>query len=109
VFFQRFLLPTLFKQDPRYFRNPDLPFLKRVFYSMSRVIITRTDSGGQAFNASRILGNAASQAVADLYVPGQRQGMHPVANTISYNLLRDMGMNLVHEFWPDVRRKLLHR
>jgi len=109
VFFQRFLLPTLFKQDPRYFRNPDLPFLKRVLYSMSRVIITRTDSGGQAFNASRILGNAASQAVADLYVPGQRQGMHPVANTISYNLLRDMGMNLVHEFWPDVRRKVFHR
>jgi hypothetical protein len=109
VFFQRFLFPTLFKQDPRYFRNPDLPFLKRVLYSMSRVVITRTDSGGQAFNASRILGSAASQAVADLYVPGQRQGMHPIAGTISYNLLRDMGMNLVHEFWPDVRRKVLHR
>jgi hypothetical protein len=109
VFFQRFLFPTLFKQDPRYFRNPDLPFLKRVFYSMSRVVVTRTDSGGEAFNASRILGNAASQAVADLYVPGQRQGMHPIAGTISYNLLRDMGMNLVHEFWPDVRRKVLHR
>ena len=108
VFFQRFLFPTLLKQDPRYFRNPDLPFLKRVFYSMSRVVITRTDSGGQAFNASRILGSAASQAVADLYVPGQRQGMHPIANTISYNLLRDMGMNLLHEFWPDVRRKVFH-
>jgi len=25
VFFQRFLFPTLLKQDPRYFRNPDLP------------------------------------------------------------------------------------
>jgi hypothetical protein len=83
--------------------------LKRVLYSMSRVVITRTDSGGQAFNASRILGSAASQAVADLYVPGQRQGMYPVATTISYNLLRDMGMNLVHEFWPDVRRKVFHR
>jgi hypothetical protein len=47
--------------------------------------------------------------VADLYVPGQRQGMHPIASTISYNLLRDMSMNLVHEFWPDVRKKLLHR
>jgi len=109
VFFQRFLFPTLLKQDPRYFRNPDLPFLKRVMYSMSRVVITRTDSGGQAFNASRILGSAASQAVADLYVPGQKQGMHPIAGTISYNLLRDAGMNLLHEFWPDIRRKFLHR
>lgn len=109
VFFQRFLFPTLLKQDPRYFRNPSLPFLKRVMYSMSRVVITRTDSGGQTFNASRVLGSAASQAVADLYVPGQKQGMHPIAGCISYNLLRDMGMNLMHEFWPDLRRKFLHR
>jgi len=109
VFFQRFLFPTLLKQDPRYFRNPDLPFFKRALYSMSRVVITRTDNGGQTFNASRVLGSAASQAVADLYVPGQRQGMHPIAGCISYNLLRDAGMNLVHEFWPDLRRKFLHR
>jgi hypothetical protein len=109
IFFQRFLFPTLLKQDPRYYRNPDLPFLPRVLYSMSRVLLTRTDRGGEAFNASRILGSAASRAIADLYVPGERQGMHPIAGCVSFNLLRDAGMNLVHEFWPDFRRKLLHR
>lgn len=109
IFFQRFLFPTLLKQDPRYYRNPDLPLLPRVLYSMSRVLITRTDNGGQAFNASRILGSAASRAIADLYVPGERQGMHPISGCVSFNLLRDAGMNLVHEFWPDLRRKLLHR
>jgi len=109
VFFQRFLFPTLLKQDPRYFRNPDLPFLQRALYAMSRVLITRTDNGGQAFNSSRILGLAASRAVADLYVPGERQGMHPIAGCISFTLLRDAGENLLHEFWPDVRRKFLHR
>src|SRR6267142_1893481 len=40
VFFQRFLFPTLLKQDPRYFRNPDLPFFQRALYAMSRVLIT---------------------------------------------------------------------
>ena len=79
VFFQRFLFPTLLKQDPRYFRNPDLPFFQRALYAMSRVLITRTDSGGQTFNSSRILSIAASRAVSDLYVPGERQGMHPIA------------------------------
>ncbi|HEY4678196.1 MAG TPA: hypothetical protein VIJ01_13595 [Candidatus Angelobacter sp.] len=109
VFFQRFLFPTVLKQDPRYFRNPDLPFFQRALYAMSRVLITRTDSGGQTFNSSRILSIAASRAVADLYVPGERQGMHPVAASVSFTLLRDAGMNLAHEFWPDVRRKFLHR
>jgi hypothetical protein len=109
IFFQRFLFPTVLKQDPRYYRNPDLPFLPRVLYSMSRVLVTRTDHGGQAFNASRILGSAASRAIADLYVPGERQGMHPLAGCVSFNLLRDAGMNMVHEFWPDLRSRFLHR
>jgi hypothetical protein len=29
VFFGRFLIPTVLRQDPRYFRNPDFPFMKR--------------------------------------------------------------------------------
>jgi hypothetical protein len=109
VFFQRFLFPTLLKQDPRYFRNPGLPFFQRALYAMSRVVITRTDGGGQTFNSSRILSIAATRAVSDLYVPGERQGMRPIASCVSFTLLRDAGMNLVHEFWPDVRRKFLHR
>ena len=109
VFFQRFLFPTLLRQDPRYFRNPDMPFFQRALYAMSRVLITRTDGGGQTFNSSRILSIAASRAVSDLYVPGERQGMRPVATCVSFTLLRDAGLNLVHEFWPDVRRKFLHR
>jgi len=110
VFFGRFLMPSLLKQDPRYFRNPELPFMKRAFYSMSRVVITRSDKGHDTFNSSSILGQAFSQALADLYVPGQRQGlMHPIAGTIGFNLVRDAGLNLLHEFWPDLRRKFLHR
>jgi hypothetical protein len=109
VFFERFLIPTLLKQDPRYFRNPELPFFQRALYSVSRVVITRADNGGETFNASKILGGAASQALSDLYVPGQSQGMGPIRDRLTFNLLRDAGMNLFHEFWPDLRRKVFHR
>ena len=109
VFFQRFLFPALLKQDPRYYRNPDLPFFRRVLYSMSRVVITRNDRGQETINASRILGGAATRAISDLYVPGQAQGMRPISNTVTFDLLRDAGMNLLHEFWPDFRHKFLHR
>lgn len=109
VFFGRFLMPSLLHQDPRYFRNPELPFLKRAFYSVSRVVIARSDKGYDTFNSATILGEAGAQALSDLYVPGQRQGMHPIAGTVGFNLVRDAGLNLLHEFWPDLRRKFLHR
>ncbi|HEY3767285.1 MAG TPA: hypothetical protein VGN44_01315 [Candidatus Angelobacter sp.] len=109
IFFQRFLFPTILKQDPRYFRNPDLRLVPRILYSMSRVVLTRNDRGAETFNASRVLGGVASRAVSDLYVPGDQQGMHPLTGCITFDLLRDSGMNLVHEFWPDLRHKFLHR
>lgn len=109
MFFERFLVPTLLKQDPRYFRNPELPFFRRALYSVSRVVITRADSGRDTFNASKVLGGAASQALSDLYVPGQRQGLGPIRDRVTFDLLRDAGVNLFHEFWPDLHRKLFHR
>ena len=109
VFFEQFLVPSVLKQDPRYFRNPSLPFFRRAFYSVSRVLVTRSDAGHNTFNASRIVGGAASQALGDLYVPGQRQGFSPVLNRVTFDLIRDAGLNLVHEFWPDLRHRFLHR
>jgi len=107
VFFQSFLMPALLRQDPRYFRNPSLPFKKRVVYSMSRVVITRSDSGKETFNSSRFIGGVISQAISDSYVPGQQQGVWPILNRFGFNLLRDSSTNLVREFWPDVRDKVL--
>jgi hypothetical protein len=109
VFFSSFLFPTLLKQDPRYLRSPNSVFPKRIVYAMSRVLITRSDSGHQTFNASYVLGGAASQAINDLYVPGHRQGMQPIIDRLTFNLAIDSGFNLIHEFWPDLRRRFLHR
>lgn len=109
VFFEQFLMPSILRQDPRYFRNPSLPFTKRAIYSLSRVFVTHADSGHETFNASRMIGGAAAQSLADLYVPGQEQGLHPIVKRVTFDLARDAVFNLVHEFWPDVRRKFLHR
>lgn len=109
VFFERFLIPVVLRQDPRYFRSPELPFFKRAGYALSRVVITRNDSGHQTFNASYVLGSAASQALSDIYVPGHRQGLRPIADRLTLNLAIDSGFNLIREFWPDLRRKFLHR
>ena len=109
AFFQSFLVPVVLKQDPRYFRNPKLPFFKRALYSVSRVVITRNDKGDQTFNASYVVGGAVSQALFDIYAPGHQQGLHPIVVRLTFNLATDAGLNLLQEFWPDLRRKFLHR
>jgi hypothetical protein len=109
LFLKRFLLPTVLKQDPRYFRNPSLSLARRFFYSTSRVFVARADSGGQMFNGSMVLGSAARQALKDFYVPGERQGIGAIGSRMAFDLLREAGDDLLHEFWPDVRRRFLHR
>ncbi len=44
-FFGAFAIPVIVHQDPRYFRMPHAPFAKRVVYSISRTVVSRSDSG----------------------------------------------------------------
>lgn len=54
--FTEYLLPVAFKQDPRYFTKGHGGFLNRTGYALSRLVVTRTDSGGSQINASEIIG-----------------------------------------------------
>jgi hypothetical protein len=109
VFFKSFLFPTLLRQDPRYYRNPSLSFFERVGYATTRVLIARADHGGPIFNGSLLLGSAARQALKNAFVPGERQGIGAVGTRVAWDLLRESGSNLMHEFWPDLRRRFFHR
>jgi hypothetical protein len=51
-FFVVWVVPSILREDPRYFRKGEGGFLSRTAYSLSRIVITRTDSGHQRFNFS---------------------------------------------------------
>jgi hypothetical protein len=67
-FFGTFLFPVLLKQDPRYFRKGEGSG-SRVGYAVSRILITRNDSGHNAPNVSLWLGSASSAALSNTYYP----------------------------------------
>ena len=48
--------PSLLRQDPRYYRLGDGGFSHRVGYAVSRILVTRQDSGRKAFNFSEVSG-----------------------------------------------------
>ncbi|MCU1311935.1 MAG: hypothetical protein JWO20_3060 [Candidatus Angelobacter sp.] len=68
-FYSEALLPTLFHQDPRYFRKGSGSIGSRLWYAITRTVVTHQDSGRSNFNYSHIGGLAALTATHNLYYP----------------------------------------
>jgi hypothetical protein len=121
-FFVGAIFPSMLHQDPRYFQSGQGSFWHRTGYSISRIFVTRTDSGNSQFNYSEIVGSAVSSAVST-YSYHPHPGYHPepgvnvpyvasdrtLKNTASVwgsQVGYDTLTLVVKEFWPDIRRKI---
>lgn len=98
-------MPVLLHEDPRYFRRGEGKFWNRVGYAASRVLVTRTDSGGSRFNYSELIGNSTSVAISSAYYPGSRN-LGSSFQKLTFQIGTDAVANVMKEFWPDVKRKL---
>jgi hypothetical protein len=100
------LYPSLFHQDPRYFRKGSgSPAGPRVRYAISRVFRTQTDAGGAASNYSRVLGASSTVAISSLYYANHRDARASVIG-LGAQLGGAMAANVLKEFWPDILRKI---
>ncbi len=106
-FFSDFMLATVLHEDPRYYRmGPSHSIPRRVVYSLSRLIITRKDSGPAEFNYSGVGGMAMGIALSNAYYPDRSvSGSVTEARFISSMTGSALG-NLLPEFWPDFKEKL---
>jgi hypothetical protein len=108
-YFTEAIVPALTHEDPRYYTLGRGGFLRRARYALSRVVLTKTDSGGTSFNFSEILGNGMEAGLANLYYPPQERSLHNTAVNWASQLEAAALNNLVREFWPDIRHKLLRQ
>jgi len=70
------LLPSVFKQDPRYFYKGTGSTASRIGYALSRAVIKKGDNGRWQPNYSGVLGSLASGAISNLYYPPEdRRGV----------------------------------
>jgi len=101
------ILPSVFRQDPRFFQSGHGGFWHRTGYAMSRIVVTRTDSGHQTFNISEVFGSAASAAISTYsYHPSADRTLSNTASVWGTQVGYDTMTIVVKEFWPDIRRKL---
>ncbi|MGC4049143.1 MAG: hypothetical protein QM757_06460 [Paludibaculum sp.] len=101
------VFPSMLKEDPRYYmQGPNGKTGKeRFFYALSRVLITKTDSGGSRFNFSEVLGNGVSVAASNLYYPESRTYSANLSK-LALQIGTDAISNVLKEFWPDVKQRM---
>jgi len=106
-FFSDAVLATLFHEDPRYFRKgPGSTVIRRIGYAMSRVVVTRRDSGKEGFNFSGIVGTGLGIGLSNAYYPPKSVNGGEMGYRVFTGLTSTALGNLLPEFWPDVREKI---
>lgn len=104
-----FALPTVFKQDERYYAKGRGSYLKRLAYSSTRILITPNYEGRNGVNFSELLGRGMAQGISAAYYPSGARTPGALATRYAYALLRDAATNVFREFWPDISTHVLHR
>ena len=92
----------------RYFRRGTGGKLGRTYYALTRILVTRTDAGGNRFNFSEVVGNSVATAISNAYNPDTRDASENLEK-LGLQLGTDAISNVLKEFWPDVKRKLQQR
>jgi hypothetical protein len=101
------VFPSVFKQDPRYFVLGRGTFWHRTSYALTRLIITRSDSGHAEFNVSEVFGAASAAAISTYgYHPSNDKTLSNAGSVWGTQIGYDALAIVVKEFWPDIRRKI---
>ena len=93
------ILPSLLKQDPRYFYKGTGGVQSRSLYAIANAVICKGDNGHWQPNYSNILGSLAAGAISNLYYPAQnRNGAALTFENTAIGIGATAAANLVEEF-----------
>jgi hypothetical protein len=93
------ILPSLLKQDPRYFYKGTGSKRSRILYAIANSVICKGDNGHWQPNYSNIIGNLAAGGISNLYYPAQnRNGAALTFENAAIGIGATAAANLVEEF-----------
>lgn len=97
------ILPSLLKQDPRYFYKGSGSKRSRILYALKTSVICKGDNGHWQANYSGILGNLAAGGISNLYYPAHDRGAGLTFENTLIGIGTTAAANILQEF---VIRKL---
>src|SRR6202021_1039669 len=93
------ILPSLLKQDPRFFYKATGSFRVRFLYALAASVVCKGDNGHWQANYSNVLGNLASGGISNLYYPDQdRNGAGLTFENGAIGIASGAVANLLQEF-----------
>lgn len=92
------LLPTLFHQDPRYFRKGHGSVGSRIWWALRSEAVAYSNTGTQMPNYSTILGFGMSTALSNAYSPDSSITFPKTMERYGVKFGVSFGLNLLREF-----------
>ncbi len=93
------ILPSVLKQDPRYFYKGRGSKRSRILYALANSVICKGDNGHWQPNYSSVAGNLAAGGISNLYYPANdRNGIGTVVTTALIRLGETAVANIFQEF-----------
>ena len=92
------IMPSLLKQDPRYFYKGTGTKRSRLFYALASPFICKGDNGRWQPNYSYVIGNFAAAGIANAYYPASDRGAGLVAETALVRLGENAVAAVFQEF-----------
>ena len=104
-FFKDFAYPTIFFEDPRYYRLGYGGTQRRLLHALAHAVVAHHEDGTPMPNYSEWLGTASAVALSNVYHPDNRRGFGPSAENVVVAVSEDAGFDVLREFWPEIARK----
>jgi hypothetical protein len=92
------ILPSLLKQDPRYFYKGSGSTRSRILYAVATSVICKGDNGHWQANYSGILGSLAGGGISNLYYPAQNRGVGLTFENTLIGIGESAGANILQEY-----------
>jgi hypothetical protein len=98
------ILPSLLKQDPRYFYKGTGSTRSRILYALANAVVCKGDNGHWQFDYSGILGALAAGGISNLYYPASSR--NGAGLTFENTLIGIGGSGIANLFQEFLIRKL---
>jgi len=92
------VFPSIFHEDPRYFRRATGTVPSRAWYAITSAVVVRSDKGKRMPGYSRIFAGFASAAIASTYYPTAATSAGQIVADGFINIGDHAATNLVREF-----------
>jgi hypothetical protein len=104
--FETFLLPSMLHEDPRFFVRLHGGFAARAGHALRRVLVIRTDTGGETFNLPGTLGPLMAEGLANVYLPQSERTAGKTFERYGVRIGLGAANNLLKEYWPTIFKSL---